>query len=252
MKANSILLLISTTIYASIDGDNAILQKDNHHRGIVFSQNYSQENSPPEVKILMPEDNKVYTWNTQVRYVINVSDATDGDSKYGEIDGNKVLLEIEYLPAGKEGATAEQIKKAQATPEPKGLALLKQSTCLGCHADKTRVAGPSFQEIAGKYEQNAAVISSLAAHIVKGSSGIWGSMEMPAHPDLTEDEATQIADYILKQGANKYRWIYPGLEGAFRIINKPEKNPEGIYILTARYTTKSNVPGMQSIILKIK
>jgi len=257
MKSTCILVLISATIYVSVYW-NGLLAKDN-----AFSENGkqntwvptrhpAQENSPPQVKILMPEADQVYTWGTQVRYTINVSDVKDGESKYGEINANEVLLEITYLPVTKGGVMTEQIKKVQATQEPRGLALIKKSTCFGCHADKTRVAGPSFLEIAGKYEPRPEMIKTLGTHIVKGSSGIWGSMEMPAHPDFTQEEAKQIADYILRQGANKYHWVYPGLEGAFRVIEKPENDSEGIYILTASYTNKTNVLGKHSVVLKIR
>lgn len=61
---------------------------------------------------------------------------------------------------------------------------------------------------------------------------------MPSHPDFTPEEAAQIADYVLEQGGNKYRWVYPGLEGAFRIIEKPETDSQGVYILTASYTSR--------------
>jgi cytochrome c len=256
MKLTWALVLISATIYGSIHW-HGFLEKDNAFEEVdnniwVTARHRVQENSPPQVKILMPGADKVYTWGTQIRYTISVSDAKDGESQYGEINANEVLLEITYLPVAKGVVLTEQIKKVQARQEPRGLALIKKSTCFGCHADKTRVAGPSFLEIAGKYEPSPEMIRNLGSHIVKGSSGNWGNMEMPAHPDFAEEEAKHIADYILKQGANKYHWIYPGLEGAFRVIEKPENDSEGIYILTASYTNQTNVLGKHSVVLKIR
>lgn len=255
MRPTFRLILLPALMLATVSlmtPDNTFPKKENRGFGIALSSRHLQENSPPDVRIVMPEENKLFTWGTQVRYAINVSDGKDGESRYGEIDASKVLLEIEYLPASKKETATEQIKKAQTRPEHKGLTLLKKSTCFGCHADKTRVAGPSFLEIAGKYGESASVAKNLARHIVKGSSGIWGDLEMPAHPDLTEEEGTQIASYILGQGANKFRWVYPGLEGAFRIIDRQENDSEGTYILTASYTAQSNMRGVHTVVLKIK
>jgi hypothetical protein len=75
---------------------------------------------------------------------------------------------------------------------------------------------------------------------------------MPPHPDFSQEQATQIASYILKQGGDKYHWIYPGLEGAFRTMEKPKDNAEGLYVLTASYTSRSGKRGEHSIVFKIK
>jgi cytochrome c len=186
-----------------------------------------------------------------------VSDEVDGDSKYGEININEVLLEIEYLPITKEeelneAAIKEKIKIAGKAPEPAGLSLLKKSTCFGCHADKSKHSGPSFSEIAGRYENSQANIAALAGNISGGSTGVWGSMVMPSHPDLTVLETQQIAEYILTQGARKNSWVLPGLEGTFRITKKPENSVKGFYILTASYTSTSKIRGQHSVILGIQ
>ena len=219
--------------------------------GVVLSS-LKQDKSVPQVKIVMPENSERLTWDTQVRYSISVSDVKDGESKYGEINASEVLLAVEYLPIKKEDYVNQQIKKPQTTAEHKGLTLMKRSTCFGCHADKSRLAGPAFSEIAGKYEKKASVIKNIASHIIAGSSGVWGSLEMPSHPDFTPEQAEQIVNYILEQGGNKYRWINPGLEGAFRTIAKPEKDSEGVYLLTASYTSQSQVTGQHSVIIQIK
>jgi cytochrome c len=181
----------------------------------------------------------------------------DGDSKYDEIKGNEVLLEIEYLPIIKAGesndeALKEKNSESDTNPEHKGLSLLKKSTCFGCHADKAKHSGPSFYEIAARYDNSPANISTLAGHISGGSMGVWGSMEMPSHPELTEMETKQIAEYILAQGAEENRWVQPGLEGVFRIIKKPENSDKGLYILTASYTSSSTLRGQYIVMLDIE
>jgi len=202
----------------------------------------------PQVRILAPDEQKSYTWNEQVRYSISVSDPKDGDSKYAEIPSQECLLTLEYIPINQE----EAIKQIMARKEAKGLSLIKKSTCFGCHAYKSRLAGPSFQEIAERYESNESTIHNLANHILKGSLGVWGNQQMPAHPDFTEEQCEQIAKYILDTDNHPYRWIYPGLEGTFRVIDKPAIDRDGMYVLTASYTSTSGAEGRHSIVLKIR
>jgi cytochrome c len=202
----------------------------------------------PQVKFLTPDEKTSYTWNEQVRYSISISDPKDGESKYGEIPSQECLLTLEYVPVNKE----DEIKKAIEKKEEKALSLVKKSTCFGCHAQTTRVAGPSFQEIAARYETNEATINNLGDHILKGSIGVWGNQQMPAHPDFTEEQCRQIAKYILEIDNHPYRWVYPGLEGVFRVIDKPSIDREGVYVLTASYTSTSGAEGRHSIVLKIR
>ena len=229
---------------------------------LIWPENISsyktQEIRPPKVKILLSQKNEeFYTWHEHVRYSIDVSDVIDGDSKYSEINVTEVILEIEYLPITEgeelnEEEIKDKIKIAEKKPEHIGLSLMKNSTCFGCHADKTKHTGPSFSEIAERYANASSNIESLAGSILEGSKGVWGSIEMPSNPDLTILETEQIATFILSQGAKKNNWILPGLEGAFRIIQKPENEVEGSYILTASYTSTSKMRGQHSIILNIR
>ena len=206
----------------------------------------------PKVKIEIPGNPEHLNWKTTVRYAISVADPKDGESKYGEIDARTVLLDVEYFDANEDMEATQLLKEAQTKEEHAGLSLMKRSTCFGCHSDKTRLAGPSFAEISGRYEKNSNTLKTLATHIIEGSTGIWGTQIMPSHPDLSQEKAAQIAEYILEQGANKNRWIFPGLEGAFQTIEKPKDHQQGIYILTASYTSTSGITGRHAVVYKIK
>jgi cytochrome c len=212
----------------------------------LFIWNFMQ--GSPQVNILGPDEKKTYTWNEQVRYSIAVTDQKDGDSKYGEIPAQECLLTITYLPANQRA----EFSKVKEQKEPKALSIMKKSTCFGCHAHKTKLAGPSFQEIAQRYQSSEANINNLSQHILNGSTGVWGDQQMPAHPDLNEEQRRQIASYILEIGNHPYRWVYPGLEGAFRIMDKPKDAQDGVYVLTASYTSTSGLEGRHSIILTIR
>ncbi len=222
------------------------------------SYDKTQEIRPPKVKILLSQKNEeLYTWHEYVRYSIDVLDTIDGDSKYSEINVTEVVLEIEFLPIteGKELNEEEikdKIKITEKEPEHIGLSLMKYSTCFSCHADKTKHTGPSFSEIAERYENTPSNVESLAGSILEGSKGVWGSEWMSSNPDLTILETERIATFILNQGAKKNNWILPGLEGTFRIIQKPENEVKGLYVLTASYTSASKMRGQHSVILNIR
>ena len=252
MKSIYVFLLISVSFYIGYSGwfyDNArvdLMQEMKSEK----KQGYTvhTQDDGPTVELTIAGAPEHLTWNTQFRYAISVTDPKDGESRFGEIDARACLMEIEYFPAADQLEVNEVIK---TKAEHKGLSLLKRSTCFGCHADKSRLAGPSFAEIAERYENNAATANELASHVINGSTGIWGSQMMPAHPDLTLEQAVQIVDYILAQGKNGNRWIFPGLEGTFRTVEK-ENDGHGIYVLTASYTSTSNIRGEQSVVFKIK
>ncbi|MEZ4280813.1 MAG: family 16 glycoside hydrolase [Myxococcota bacterium] len=72
--------------------------------------------------------------------------------------------------------------------------------CETCHAARERVTGPAWQEIAARHARahREAAIETLAQHIREGSVGRWGSVAMPAHPDLGRAEAAALAARILE------------------------------------------------------
>lgn len=218
------------------------------HKNKVHVDTHNVKAMAPTIKLIGPDEAKQYTWKEQVQYSIAISDPNDGESKYGEIPPQECLLVIAFVP----GDDTKGINIAMAKPTEKGLNLMKKTTCFGCHAQETRIAGPSFQEIAQRYKTGGNAIQILSGHILKGSVGVWGNQQMPAHPELTGDEAREIAAYILQVSRHPYRWIYPGLEGMFTILEKPENAVSGAYVLTASYVSTSGEEGKISKVLKIR
>ena len=216
-----------------------------------FSTKNQQEKSLPYVKLHLSQ-NKNLTWGSFVQYTIEVSDKADGDSKYGEILNNKVLLEIEFMPFNDKQGLNQNRAANKKEPNHEGLSLMMESTCFACHADKEIMTGPSFSEIAKSYEKSQNNITLLANHILEGSMGQWGNIEMPSHPNLTVEETEKIAAFILSQGSKKNHQMLTGLEGMFQIMEKPGDLEQGVYMLTASYTSTSSIKGQQSITLEIK
>ena len=57
--------------------------------------------------------------------------------------------------------------------------------------------GPSYLEIASKYEATDENIKVLATRIITGSVGIWGEIPMTSHSSLSRQDAEQMVNYIL-------------------------------------------------------
>jgi cytochrome c len=88
-------------------------------------------------------------------------------------------------------------KEALAGKYEKGKKLIAMSDCLTCHKDDQRVVGPSYMEVAQKYEFNDKNVDYLAGKILKGGAGVWGQVPMPPHPDLEKENAQEMARYVL-------------------------------------------------------
>lgn len=102
-----------------------------------------------------------------------------------ENSGNKDVLVSEPAP------------KVVTDPVAEGKSLVEGADCLACHKLDEKMIGPSYKEVAKKYENTPENVEMLAEKIIKGSSGIWGDVPMPAHNGLSKENAKFMAQYIL-------------------------------------------------------
>lgn len=103
-----------------------------------------------------------------------------------ENSGKKDVLVEEEVPA----------PKVVADPIAEGKSLIEGSDCLGCHKVNETLIGPSYKEVAAKYENTPENVELLADQIINGSSGVWGNVPMPAH-GFSKENAKFMAQYIL-------------------------------------------------------
>ena len=103
-----------------------------------------------------------------------------------ENSGNKDLTTSEPEPA----------PKVVTDPIAEGQSLIEGSDCLGCHKLDEKMIGPYYKEVAEKYENTPENVEMLADKILKGSSGVWGDVPMPAH-GFSKENAKFMAQYIL-------------------------------------------------------
>ncbi len=71
----------------------------------------------------------------------------------------------------------------------KGLEKVKGSDCTGCHQVDRKLIGPSYADVAAKYENTEENVALLAQKVIAGGVGVWGEIPMSAHPNLTEEDA---------------------------------------------------------------
>jgi sulfite dehydrogenase len=115
------------------------------------------------------------------------------------MDDAEMALILEYL------STYYNREKPAPAPSPDTLAaggssiekLLNASGCMGCHGLDKRVVGPSFKEVAAKYD--ASSTSYLMKKIREGGAGAWGSVPMPPNPGVSEADLKSIVGWVLEQ-----------------------------------------------------
>ena len=113
------------------------------------------------------------------------------------------------------GGDSEKKEATDATTEPakteattdlsdnpdyqKGMAIVAdtKNLCLTCHKIDEKLVGPAYRDVANKYESTDANISMLAEKVVKGGTGVWGEVAMPANTVISLDDAKAAVKYVL-------------------------------------------------------
>ncbi len=81
---------------------------------------------------------------------------------------------------------------AQASEE-----LAKKYNCLACHQTDKKLVGPSYQEVAAKYKDQADAPATLAKKIKEGGVGVWGQIPMPPNPTVPDADLSALVTWIL-------------------------------------------------------
>ena len=79
------------------------------------------------------------------------------------------------------------------------LQLATAKNCMACHAVDKKLVGPSYKDVAAKYAGQADAVDKLSAKVIKGGSGVWGPVPMPANAQVNADEAKKLVTWILTQ-----------------------------------------------------
>lgn len=84
-----------------------------------------------------------------------------------------------------------------STPALADMQLATAKNCMACHAVSKKLVGPSYTDVAAKYAGQADAADKLAVKVMKGGSGVWGPIPMPANPQVSPDEAKKLVAWIL-------------------------------------------------------
>ena len=84
-----------------------------------------------------------------------------------------------------------------AMPAMADQALATAKNCMACHAAQKKLVGPAYKDVAAKYKDDAGAVDRLATKIIKGGSGAWGPVPMPANAQVNEADAKKLAAWIL-------------------------------------------------------
>lgn len=164
----------SLLIYDWMRGWIKFVRLDEEHQAAnIFTAN-QWFNKPIDVK--QSPTGELYV----LEYGTNWSDNTDGK-----------LIKLQYSTQ----ANREEKAKLPAIER-----LVQSRLCYACHQKTTRSLGPSFQEIADKYQDIPEAIDQLAKKVREGGGGVWGEIPMPPQSQVKEQELNQILQFILKGG----------------------------------------------------
>lgn len=103
----------------------------------------------------------------------------------------------EGTKAPETAATPETKTAPAAAAEEKGLNILASLDCTTCHKINEKSIGPAYMDVSKKYEATEANIDSLAHKVIKGGTGVWGTVPMTPHPNLSLDSAREVVKYVL-------------------------------------------------------
>jgi len=75
----------------------------------------------------------------------------------------------------------------------------KSKNCMACHAIDKKIVGPAYKDVAKKYAGQKDAEDKLTQKVLKGGSGVWGPVPMPANSQVTEAEARTLVKWVLSQ-----------------------------------------------------
>lgn len=78
-----------------------------------------------------------------------------------------------------------------------GSAKAKEAGCTACHMIERKIVGPSYADVAEKYENTPENVAMLTDHVINGNVGNWGEIQMPSHPQLERADVEDMIKYVL-------------------------------------------------------
>ena len=193
-------------------------------------------NAPPDLQLTIEGNQSFFFAGDRVPYQTHVVDQEDGTLENKKINPEEVAISIDYLSEGFDYA-AIAVAQAEVSRFAIAKSLMAQSDCRTCHDEKEKGIGPSFSQIATRYQKNSKATEILIDKIRNGSSGSW-NMEtaMPAHPTINPANARVIVNYILNHETKSGLPVV----GEFTFQIPTPDQGSGSFVMRAAYADKGN------------
>jgi cytochrome c551/c552 len=189
-------------------------------------------NEAPNVTVKNVNNNNFYFPGVPVPYEVLINDKEDGTIEKGNVDKKSIFVKVDYI-SGMDRAQVVGHQIITAAMEGKNLAATLD--CKVCHKENEKSIGPSYKQVAQRYQQDPKAKTYLTNKIIKGGGGVWGETAMAAHPDLKPSDAEMIVEWIL--GLNKP--VAPSLPANGTIVPTAKDLGNGnLMQITATYTDK--------------
>jgi cytochrome c len=154
-----------------------------------------------------PEKDKMtYTWNlgNGIKKTTPLPKLLYTYTKKGNYDVSVEVKDDQYAATLSKTVTVlagqdspdMKLKMANMKANAAGMTLMMSLDCQACHKVSEKSVGPAFTEVAKKYPGNTASTSHLIKKVTTGGHGVWGDVDMPAHPNLKPAEIKQIVNWI--------------------------------------------------------
>ena len=78
-------------------------------------------------------------------------------------------------------------------------ALAKKYNCLQCHAIDKKIIGPTYRDVAKKYQGAKDAQALLVKSVKAGSMNKWGQIPMPPNEKVSDAEAATLVRWVLTQ-----------------------------------------------------
>lgn len=206
-------------------------------------------NSPPELAFDRPRHGGFVDPLEPITFHVALTDAEDdADDSPAAVRAqlSRAFVEARFVEGPPPSSSGE-------VEDPPGLARMKRSDCLNCHALAHRIVGPSLNEIAARARGVTGAIEAAMKRVREGSSGVWGATAMLPHPQHGDEELRAMVSWILSlEERGPPRFVAPGLSGEVPVpasspISSPissleSASPGGTWVFEASYTDGGGGP----------
>ncbi|PRY09708.1 glucose/arabinose dehydrogenase [Pontibacter ummariensis] len=187
-------------------------------------------NEQPEVDIAIKGNRTFYFPGEPVQYQVKVTD------KDGAYSANNLHVSSDYVQGTDlAGASMGHQVLSEAMI---GKNLMEASDCKSCHQVSEKSIGPSFTQVALRYQKDPEAPAFLTQKIIKGGSGVWGEAAMPAHPTMEPGEARRIVQWVLSLADTES--MFESLPASGTIAPAPTTAQNTVLKLMATYTDQGS------------